>query len=188
MASYYPSVRNPWAEISAGFATSEGEVTMYDPLGSKKRRFRVAPAALLAIGFGVAVAVLVTPPVAAAEMESSYARGGKLYDKWYKVIGVDAPKAAHPLYPSDKKYATKPKSNWRCKECHGWDYMGKDGAYASGKHSTGITGVASMKGGDPAKVVAVLKGADHGYGDRLSDDDMMDLANFITAGLTDMDA
>ena len=150
----------------------------------------LASATVMAIGLGLAglaVAVLVAPPVAAGEMESSYARGGKLYDKWYKVVDVGAPKASHPLYPSDKKYAKKAKSNWRCKECHGWDYKGVDGAYASGKHSTGIKGVAGMKGADPAKVVAVLKGADHGYGDRLSDEDMTDLANFITAGLTDMD-
>ena len=150
----------------------------------------LASATVMAVGLalaGLAVAALAAPPVAAAEMESSYARGGKLYDKWYKVIGEDAPKASHPLYPSDKKYAKKPKSNWRCKECHGWDYQGVDGAYASGKHSTGIKGVAGMAGADPAKVVAVLQGADHGYGDELSDADRADLANFITAGLTDMD-
>lgn len=147
-------------------------------------------ATMMAVGLGLAglaVTTLAAPPAAADEMESSYARGGKLYDKWYKVIGMDAPKTSHPLYPSDKKYAKKPGSNWRCKECHGWDYMGKDGAYASGSHSTGIKGVAGMKGADPAKVVAVLKSAEHGYGDKLSDEDMMDLANFITAGLTDMD-
>lgn len=151
----------------------------------------VVSATVMAMGLGLAglaVAAFTAPPVAAEEMESSYARGGKLYDKWYKVVDVKAPKVAHPLYPSDKKYAEKPKSNWRCKECHGWDYQGVDGAYASGKHSTGITGVAGMKGADPAEVVAVLKGADHGYGDKLSDADMTDLANFITAGLTDMDA
>jgi thiosulfate dehydrogenase len=144
----------------------------------------------MAVGLGLAglaVATLAAPPVAADEMESSYARGGKLYDKWYKVIDVKAPKASHPLYPSDKKYADKPGTNWRCKECHGWDYKGVDGAYASGSHNTGIKGVAGMKGADPAKVVAVLKSADHGYGDKLSDADLTDLANFVTAGLTDMD-
>ncbi len=150
----------------------------------------LASATVMAVGLGLvglAVATLVAPPAAADEMESSYARGAKLYDKWYKVIGEDAPKASHPLYPSDKKYAEKPKSNWRCKECHGWDYKGVDGAYASGKHNTGIKGVAGMAGADPAKVVAVLQGADHGYGDSLSDADRVDLANFITAGLTDRD-
>jgi thiosulfate dehydrogenase len=126
----------------------------------------LASTTFVAIGLGfatLAIATLAAPPVAADEMESSYARGGKLYDKWYKVIDVKAPKAAHPLYPSDKKYAKKPGTNWRCKECHGWDYRGVDGAYASGSHNTGIKGVAGMKGADPAKVVAILKGADHGY-------------------------
>ncbi len=155
------------------------------------RSFRhLASTVIMATGFGLAglaVAAFIAPPVAADEMESSYARGGKLYDKWYKVIDVKPPKASHPLYPSDKKYAEKPKSNWRCKECHGWDTKGVDGAYSSGKHSTGIKGVAGMKGADPAKVVAVLQDPDHGYADKLSAEDMTDLTNFITAGLTDMD-
>ncbi len=151
----------------------------------------LASATVMVIGLGLAglaVAILAAPPVAADEMESSYARGGKLYDKWYKVIDADPPKASHPLYPSDKKYAKKAKDNWRCKECHGWDTKGVDGAYASGKHNTGIKGVNGMKGADPAKVVAVLKGADHGYGDKLSAEDLTDLANFVTAGAIDMDA
>jgi thiosulfate dehydrogenase len=151
---------------------------------------RLASAVALATGFGVAVAaagMFAAPTSAAAgEMESSYARGAQLYDKWYTVVGADQPTESHPLYPSDGAYAEKPASNWRCKECHGWDYMGKDGAYASGKHATGIVGVNGLRGGDPAAVVDVLKGDEHGYGDLLSDDDMMDLANFITQGQTDM--
>ncbi|MCW9078495.1 MAG: hypothetical protein OQK74_04895, partial [Gammaproteobacteria bacterium] len=73
---------------------------------------------------------------AMAETESSKARGGQLYDKWYAVVGAKKPTASHPLYPADKKYVNEPKSNWRCKECHGWDYRGVDGAYKSGKHET----------------------------------------------------
>ena len=86
--------------------------------------------------------------VNAAEVESSIARGGVLYDKWYKVIGVDAPAQSHREYPADKKYAKKPGSNWRCKECHSWDYLGKDGGYSSGKHFTGIKGIQGAKGAD----------------------------------------
>ena len=72
--------------------------------------------------------------VLAGEIESNIARGGMLYDKWYEVIEAGKPAKSHPAYPKDKKYAEKPGSNWRCKECHGWDYRGRDGAYASGKH------------------------------------------------------
>lgn len=123
----------------------------------------------------------------AVEDQASLMRGGLLYDNWAKVIGERAPGEKHPLYPADGGYASKPASTWRCKECHGWDYKGKDGAYAKGKHFTGIKGVNGMKGGDPAKVVAMLKG-DHGYGDLLEDEDLKDLANFVTKGQIDMNA
>ncbi len=125
--------------------------------------------------------------VDAAEEESAIARGGLLYDKWYKVIGADEPKDAHPAYPKDKAYAGKAKDNWRCKECHGWDYQGKDGAYASGKHFSGIKGIAGMKGANPNAVAAVLKDSTHGYGGRLSDRDIQDLALFVARGQIDMD-
>ncbi len=122
----------------------------------------------------------------AAETQSVMAEGGRIYDKWSKQVGEDAPKKAHPAYPADKKYAKKPKSNWRCKECHGWDYMGKDGAYASGKHHTGIKGINGMAGADTAKVVAVLKDANHGLGDLMEDEDLAKVALFVSKGQVDM--
>jgi thiosulfate dehydrogenase len=135
----------------------------------------------------VAVSILAFSQVTfAAEEVSSIARGGKLYDKWYGVIGVDAPKKSHPAYPSDKKYAAKPGSNWRCKECHGWDYKGVNGAYAEGKHSTGIVGIDGMAGADPAKIIAVLKGSIHGYAGKMEDQDFQDLALFVSKGQVDM--
>ena len=122
-----------------------------------------------------------------AEEDSTLVRGGLLYDKWYKVIGADKPTSDHPAYPKDKKYAGKPDANWRCKECHGWDYRGSAGAYSSGKHFSGIKGIDGMQGADPAKVVAVLKGSAHGYGDALSAEDLNALAMFVAKGQVDMD-
>jgi len=123
----------------------------------------------------------------AAEMESSMARGGLLYDKWYKVNGAPEPKKSHPAYPADKKYAKKPGANWRCKECHGWDYMGKDGAYSSGKHHSGIKGVNGAAGKDPKSIVAVLKDGTHGYtSDMMSEQDFQDVALFVSKGQVDM--
>ncbi len=147
------------------------------------------PAAFL-LGAGVAflIGLFAWPGVSlAAEIESSVARGGLLYDKWYKVIGERAPGEKHPLYPAEAKYASKPGATWRCKECHGWDYAGKDGAYAEGKHYTGTKGIRGMAGGDPAKVVALLKDDKHGYGAKLSATDLQDLANFVTKGQVDVD-
>ena len=138
---------------------------------------------------GATAGVVATPfPAAAAEVQSSIVRGGKLYDKWYKVIKAEAPKKAHPAYPADRKYAKKPKSNWLCKECHGWDTMGKDGAYATGKHSTGIKGITGMAGADPAKIVAVLKDKTHGYAGKMDEADFRDLALFVSKGQVDMGA
>ena len=140
---------------------------------------------------GIAVlTMLVTTGVstyALAETESTKARGGQLYDKWYAVVGAEAPTKSHPLYPADKKYAQKPKSNWRCKECHGWDYMGADGAYKSGKHASGIKGINGAAGRDMGEIIALLKDEKHGYGDKLGDADLKDLAMFVSAGQVVMD-
>ena len=134
-----------------------------------------------------AFAAISIGPAAVAETESAKARGGKLYDKWYAVIEAKAPETSHPLYPADRQYAAEPKSNWRCKECHGWDYRGADGAYNSGKHATGIKGIDGAVGRDVAEIVALLKDDRHGYGDKLSAADLQDVATFVSAGQVDMD-
>ncbi|MBT2132659.1 c-type cytochrome [Aliiroseovarius lamellibrachiae] len=142
---------------------------------------------LQASATGLLLTLFMAPSVMAQD-QGSIARGGRLYDKWYKVIKADVPTESHKLYPAaNEKYADNPGANWRCKECHGWDGMGVEGAYASGSHSTGIKGINGMAGGDPAAVIAVLTGDAHGYGDKLSEDDLADLANFVTAGQIDMD-
>lgn len=130
----------------------------------------------------LAVAAVLAAPMARAADEGSIARGGRLYDKWYAVTRQEAPKESHPLYPKEGKYAEKPGSNWRCKECHGWDGKGADGAYGSGKHFSGIKGINGMQGGDPAEVVKLLKAPAHGYEGFLSEADLGDLANFVVFG------
>ncbi|MDZ4134925.1 MAG: cytochrome c, partial [Paracoccaceae bacterium] len=122
----------------------------------------------------------------AAPDQGSIARGGKLYDKWYKVIKADPPAESHPLYPAaNEKYAADPASNWRCKECHGWDGLGAAGAYATGSHATGIIGINGKIGADPAEIVAILKSDAHGYSGKLSDENLADLANFVAYGQID---
>jgi thiosulfate dehydrogenase len=137
---------------------------------------------------GLATTFLAVSSLAvAAEQESSLARGGLLYDKWFKVVGAAKPTADHPAYPKDKKSAGKASANWRCKECHGWDYRGAAGAYSSGSHFSGIKGIDGMQGADPAKVVALLKDPVHGYGDQLAAEDLHALALFVSQGQIDMD-
>ena len=135
----------------------------------------------------VVLAVTSTNVTAIAETQSNMARGGQLYDKWYAVVGSEKPGTSHPLYPADKKYANEPKSNWRCKECHGWDYRGADGAYSSGSHATGIKGIDGAAGRNIEEIVELLKDEKHGYAGLLSEDDLNDLAMFVSAGQIDMD-
>ena len=142
--------------------------------------------AVLAGAFVFAAGTVSAPlPAAGEEIQSSIARGGKLYDKWYKVIKAKKPKP-HPSYPAGKKYAKKADSN-RCKECHGWDYSGKDGAYAKGKHYSGIEGIRASAGADPAKIIAVLKDKTHQFGGKMEEQDFVDLANFVSKGQVDSD-
>lgn len=134
---------------------------------------------LLAWVLGMLLAPL---PVWAAETESAIARGGRLYDKWWKVVGVEEPKRAHPAYPAAGKYKAKGGTDWRCKECHGWDYQGKDGAYGKGKHFTGIKGIQGAASMSLDKVVAVLTDKTHGLGGLMSEEDLRHLALFVTKG------
>lgn len=136
------------------------------------------------VASALALAGMIAAPAGAADVDQrSVARGGRLYDKWYKEIKVDAPTVSHPLYPAaNEKYAKDPASNWRCKECHGWDRQGAAGGYAKGSHATGIIGIDGMSGGDPAAVIAILTSEGHGYGDKLSQQDLADLANFVVYG------
>jgi len=128
-------------------------------------------------------ALLTATPVTADE--GKVAQGGKLYDKWFKVIKAPTPKDTHMSWPSSN---TKKKGNatHRCKSCHGWDGLGKDGAYASGSYKTGIKGVNGMIGADVAKIIAVLKDSTHGYAGKMGDKDFNDLALFVSKGQVDM--
>ncbi len=116
------------------------------------------------------------------------ARGGKLYDNWYAALAADEPAETHPAWPSsntDQSGAT----THRCKSCHGWDYLGADGQYASGSYLTGIPGILGASGRDPAEIVAVLRDQTHGYAaDVLSDDEAGFLAAFVSRGAEDMNA
>ena len=73
--------------------------------------------------------------------EPALSGGGVLYDKWWTVLGVDEPTGDHPLWATQSTNTRSGPDTWRCKECHGWDYKGADGAYGSGSHFTGFPGI-----------------------------------------------
>jgi thiosulfate dehydrogenase len=114
------------------------------------------------------------------------ARGGQLYDNWMAVVEADEPEQSHPAYPAAGKKSGA--TTWRCKECHGWDYRGKDGAYSKGSHFTGIIGVRGVVGMDVDKIHDIVMNETHGYTEQqLSHSAMEKLALFLNRGQIDTD-
>ena len=124
------------------------------------------------------------PTTTMAEDDSSIARGGRLYDKWYKVVDAPKPTETHKAWPASN--TKKGDATQRCKACHGWDLRGKDGAYASGSYKTGIKGLRGMENADLGKIVAIIKDDTHGYDGQMGAQDFTDLAMFISKGQVDM--
>lgn len=122
---------------------------------------------------------------------SSLAKGAKLYDKWWpEVSGAVEPKDNQPLWALQTTNTRTGADTWRCKECHGWDYKGKDGAYGSGSHKTGFVGVYQAATTKSTKELAdILKGAKdpkHNFASVLGEENVTNLANFLKAGVIDM--
>ena len=108
-------------------------------------------------------------------------RGGLLYDKWWTVNGATEPTGNHPLYPAAGQKSGA--DTWRCKECHGWDNKGKDGAYSSGSHFTGLNGVYEARNRNSAHIFGKI--TKHNLA--LSEQDIWDLSKFIKEALVEMD-
>jgi thiosulfate dehydrogenase len=112
--------------------------------------------------------------------------GGVLYDKWWAVVMREPPKGTHPAYPASGK--KKGSSTWRCKECHGWDSMGKDGAYSKGSHYTGIKGIRAMANADRETIHNIIMDDTHRYTEEmLSHEAMEKISLFVSQGQIDMD-
>jgi len=126
------------------------------------------------------------------------AYGGLLYDKWYVAAadaGATTPATAHPLWPTA---APPPVENsWRCKECHGWDYQGKDGIYGSdpaGIHFSDICGILATANcpstfttpdtlwmflHDGGTTPGIVNAVDHAFADALPDAEIYALTKFV---------
>lgn len=114
------------------------------------------------------------PPTEPAEFtNANAARGGLMYDKWWKVNGAAEPTGEHSRYPATSSKTGS--TTWRCKECHGWDYKGAAGAYATGSHFTGIKGLFGTTLDAQGAFDAIKAHAMPG----LTDTDVWDLARFV---------
>jgi len=127
-------------------------------------------------------------------------RGGKLYDTWWVVLAseeegeaahdfaMDAPTTDQPLWATQSTNTRTGAETWRCKECHGWDYLGADGAYGSGSHFTGFPGVLSSSGMPVEELLDILRGStnpEHDFSGVLEEQSLIDLAVFLSEGLID---
>jgi len=118
-------------------------------------------------------------------------RGGVLYDNWIEALGVEAPEGDQPLWKTQTTNTRTGADTWRCKECHGWDYKGVEGAYGSGSHKTGFKGIFASASLSEADIIAWLNGTknpDHNFSAYFKDPQYKMLAAFIKGGMADMSA
>ena len=155
----------------------------------------VAAISMMAFGL-LSISAVAQEGVEAAEEEGGHAhdagdiwaigQGGLLFDNWYAVTAADAPKDTHSAYPAEGKQ--KGAATWRCKECHGWDYKGADGAYGKGSHFSGIKGVTGVAGMEPEKIHEIIMNETHGFTEQTMPHSAMEkLALFLSKGQIDMD-
>ncbi len=112
------------------------------------------------------------------------AAGGRIYDNWWEALNVAEPKGTHPSYPASSE--KKGKDSWRCKSCHGWDYLGKDGIYGSGPNYTGIIGINGAKGKSVEQIAAIIRDKTHLYTtDMINDEQLGRIAAFVSRGQVD---
>jgi len=118
------------------------------------------------------------------------AAGGRIYDTWWDALDRKKPQNANPAYPATGKRTGA--TTWRCVECHGWDYKGKDGIagkdQAMGDRYTGIKGVRGARSMEPDAIVKLMRSPSHGYtSEMIADAELLRLAEFLRSGQHDTD-
>ncbi|PCJ56538.1 MAG: hypothetical protein COA79_18435 [Planctomycetota bacterium] len=142
---------------------------------------------IISLIFALNVKVLETNDNEAKDLVAM-TEGGRLYDKWYKASKeAKKPTTVHPKYPKHGQKLLKPSNTWRCKECHGWDYNGKDGAYKKGTHFTGIKGLQSIKGKSSAMTLKLFNKSHPEFKEHLTQKEITQISHFLSVGIFDMD-
>ena len=120
--------------------------------------------------------------------ESMASAGGLLYDKWWVVTGGTEPTGDSPLWKTQTSNTRTGPDTWRCKECHGWDYKGVDGAYGSGSHLTGIKGVLGASMMSAEDLTAALSGGKnpgHNFAELIGEAGINALVIFLQTEMVD---
>jgi thiosulfate dehydrogenase len=116
------------------------------------------------------------------------AAGGRIYDAWWDALDRKKPKETNPAYPETGMRTGA--TTWRCVECHGWDYKGKDGVAGKGQpmgdRFTGIKGIRGAQRMPPAAIARMMRLPPHNYtADMITDEEMLRLAMFVRSGQHD---
>ncbi len=115
------------------------------------------------------------------------AAGGRIYDNWWDALDREEPKTTNPAYPVAVNKKITGADTWRCKECHAWDYQGKDGIYSKGGHFTGISGIRGAEGKPEEDLLKVFRDKNHPYTkEMINDEELKRLAAFVSRGQVDM--
>ncbi len=118
------------------------------------------------------------------------AAGGRIYDTWWDALDRKKPKVTNPAYPAEGKRSGA--TTWRCVECHGWDYKGKDGVQGKdqpmGERYSGVKGIRGAQRMTPAAIARMMRSPPHNYTpEMITDDEMLRLAAFVRSGQHDAD-
>lgn len=151
---------------------------------------RLGLVALLLTGLLLVSACQASTPEDTKADPASIARGGATYDKWWKVAeGASEPAGDHALWTTQSTNTRSDSGTWRCKECHGWDYSGEDGAYSSGSHFTGFPGVYDAgTSKTKAQLLKIMEGGEnsqHDFSAVMDEEALQDVVNFLKEGLID---
>jgi thiosulfate dehydrogenase len=94
-----------------------------------------------------------------------------------------------PIWSRQSTNTRSGAETWRCAECHGWDYKGVAGAYASGSHQTGFPNLILVtQDMTEEDIVAHLRGENdqaHDFSNFIDEGSMRQLAVFLKEGLID---
>ena len=116
-------------------------------------------------------------------------QGALLYDKWYAAVGVNPPSENMPIWNRQTTNTRSGPDTWRCVECHGWDYRGASGAYASGSHYTGFPDIKTVTETlSEQDIIAHLNGENdpaHNFSSYMDDYSLSQLAFFLKNGIID---
>lgn len=138
---------------------------------------------LMTIGTSIAFANTLQGP------QPDLVMGAQLYDKWYAVLGTHPPLENMPIWSRQSTNTRSGAETWRCAECHGWDYKGAQGAYASGSHFSGFPGLILQTADmTEADIIAHLQGENdpaHDFSAYLDSNATRQVAVFLKEGLID---